>query len=159
MIFGEGTLFEGVAATGSFLTPSHISFSILNKSASSTTGARHLWSSCMAPQNISEGAMVQMVHQWSTMASATVSSLHTSQQSHVILGSLGPRYSFLPSTARQGGMIQVPCIFFWMAGRQKAAACWQTMFLTWASSQHPSVEQTRGWNSSHHSGSQLFLSK
>ena len=53
--FGEETLFEEVVAMGSFLTPSHISFFILNKLSSSTTGTRHSWSSCTTPQNTSGG--------------------------------------------------------------------------------------------------------
>ena len=55
-LFGKGTLFKGVVAMGSFLTSSCISFSILNKSPSSTTGARHSQSSCTTAQNTSGGS-------------------------------------------------------------------------------------------------------
>ena len=74
-----GALVEAVAGTPSFLNPPCISCSLLNKSPSSTTGARNSWTSCNAPQNMSGGALAQMVHHWSTMASVTVSSFCTSQ--------------------------------------------------------------------------------
>ena len=54
---GEGTLFKGVVATGSFPNPSYISFSMLNKLLFSTMGSRQLWSSCTAPQSTSWEAL------------------------------------------------------------------------------------------------------
>ena len=47
----EGTVVEEMVAMGSFLTPSHISFSMLNKSPFSTMGTRQLWISCTTLQN------------------------------------------------------------------------------------------------------------
>ena len=58
----EGALSKGVGAMGSFLTPSHISFSMLKRSPSSTMGTRHLQSSCTAQQNTSGEAPAQTAH-------------------------------------------------------------------------------------------------
>ena len=45
---GEGGLFKEVGAMGSFLTPSHICISILNRLPSSSTGSRQSLNSCTA---------------------------------------------------------------------------------------------------------------
>ena len=76
---GNGALSEEVEAIGPFLAPSNISISMLKRLPSSTTGTRHLQSSCTALQNSFGEALAWIAHHWSTIAIASVSSLCTSQ--------------------------------------------------------------------------------
>ena len=79
LCISEGTLFKGVVAMGSFITPSHISFSMLNKLPFSTKETRQSWSSCTTLQDAFWEAPAWMAHLHSTSASATISSLCTCQ--------------------------------------------------------------------------------
>ena len=58
-LFSERTPVEVVVAPRSFLIHSYISCSILNKSLSCTTRAKHSWISCTSPQNMSGGALAR----------------------------------------------------------------------------------------------------
>ena len=73
---GEGALSKGSHRV--LPNPSHISVSMLKRLPSSTMEARHSQSSCTAQQNTFGEAPAQIAHLWSTIASTTISSLHTS---------------------------------------------------------------------------------
>ena len=73
---GEGALFKDMGAMGSFLAVSNISISILKRLSSSTLALGiH---GALTPQNTFGEALAWIAHIWNTIASATVSSLHTS---------------------------------------------------------------------------------
>ena len=74
---GNGGLPLEVGATGSVLATSNILK--LTRLPLLITEARHLWSLCNAPQSIPRGIPEWMTHLWRAMASATVSSHHTTQ--------------------------------------------------------------------------------
>ena len=70
----DRALSRGEGAIRPFLASSKISISILKRSPSLTTRARHSQSSCTTPKNVFGEVLAWMAHLWTTVASATVSS-------------------------------------------------------------------------------------
>ena len=134
-----GTLWwgRGLAALGSFLTPSHISFSILNM-CSSTTTSSHSWSSCTAPQNMSGGLQAKWCTTgvqwlaWQFPLSAPPSNPGSSWR---LWAQFTPFFSTLP-----GRVGQSRCHVFsfgWLAGRRLQLAGKPYSWLGHHHSDHP----------------------
>ena len=129
--------------TGSFLAMSNISRS--SRSPLSRGGARHLQSSCTAPQS-NPGAFQTRWHTsegpWPVPPFLHVTALNNPG----LLGStLGGRESFHPNTPRFGRVIHQPFFSSCAAGSLKAMACWSpSTSQTWRSSGSRSINLLRG---------------